>query len=350
MKILIVSSTFGQYGGIEAFVVALASQIEKWKEFDLRVCFKVMPGWELEDGWNESVQAKLNCPIDYVRRGELKLLRLIRWADVIHAQNTPPDVIFPAWLMRKKIVLTIHNWRRRGFGLHSILWGIGARLAQHRWYNSKFVWDTWEPKIKLEGSDCVPTVCRFPETSNPPEQRKGFLFIGRWIENKGIEDLVQAYARLNLDPAIWPLILVGDGPLKETVTGLIANHGLANVEMPGFIDDQRKANLLAAAKWLIAPARTREDMGLTPIEARSVGVPSIVTRDGGLPEAAGEAALIVEPGDIDGLSRALQQAASMSEVEYCERADLARESLKEYLRPMQFYRNSYLAMAAGGSE
>src|ERR1700685_2885786 len=114
--------------------------------------------------------------------------------------------------------------------------------------------------------------------------------------------------------------------------------------MPGFIDDTTKANRLAATCWLVAPARTREDLGLTPIEARSVGVPVIVTRDGGLPEAGGEAALIVEPGDIEELTDTLKRAASMSDEEYCKRAERGRETLKDYLRPMEFYRESYVAI------
>jgi glycosyltransferase involved in cell wall biosynthesis len=94
----------------------------------------------------------------------------------------------------------------------------------------------------------------------------------------------------------------------------------------------------------VAPARTREDLGLTPIEARSVGVPVIVTRDGGLPEAGGDAALIVEPGNIEQLAAALKQAAAMNEAEYGERAERGRETLKQFLRPMKFYRESYATL------
>jgi glycosyltransferase involved in cell wall biosynthesis len=171
--------------------------------------------------------------------------------------------------------------------------------------------------------------------------------MGRWIENKGIEDLVIAYSRAKLDPLQWPLTLVGDGHLRPQVELLIKTLGVKGVEMPGFIDDQSKARRLAAARWLVAPARTREDLGLTPIEARSVGVPAIVTRDGGLPEAAGDSALIVEPGNLEELTRALTSAAAMSEAEYVERGARGRETLKNYLRPMTFYRNSYAAVYHG---
>lgn len=288
--------------------------------------------------------ACLPCPVHYLSSGDLALTRLIHWADIVHGQNASPDIVFPARFFGKKLVLTIHNWRRRTLQIHSLLWGLGARLAHRRWYNSRFVWNTWEPGQKLKGSDCVPTVCLFSKASCAPANRKGFLFLGRWIENKGIEDLIMAYAQAELNPSQWPLTLVGDGPLRARVQALVASQGVKGVEMPGFVDEATKSRLLASARWLVAPARTREDLGLTPIEARSVGVPVIVTRDGGLPEAGGAAALLVEPGNILELTSALRQASRMSEVEYVERGESGRRTLTSFLRPMEFYRESYAGL------
>jgi glycosyltransferase involved in cell wall biosynthesis len=333
---------------MEAFVIALATEAQSWPRIEVQVCFKVVTGKEVGDDFRRAA-ATLTCPVHFTRRSSAKLLQLLRWADIVHGQNASPDVVFPSRIMGKRLVLTIHNWRQRKLDIHSILWGVAAQLAHRRWYNSRFVWNTWEPKKKRNGSDCVPTVCRLPQTWCPPAERKGFLFIGRWIENKGIEELVTAYSRAALDSRKWPLTLIGHGPLKPKVLSLIEELRVNGIEMPGFVDDQYKADRLASARWLVAPARTREDMGLTPIEARSVGVPVIVTRDGGLPEAGGEAALIVEPGDIEGLTGALKLAAAMSEEEYGSRAELGRKTLREYLRPWTFYRDSYFALLNGAS-
>ena len=343
LKILIATPSQGHYGGMEAFVIALAASGCTWPEVELQVCFKLVGGNELRNDL-KTAAACLPCPVHYLNSGNFALTKLIQWADIVHGQNASPDIVFPARLLGKKLVLTIHNWRQRKLQVHSILWGLGARMAHRRWYNSRFVWDTWEPGRKLPGSDCVPTVCLFPKTSCPPAHRKGFLFLGRWIENKGIEDLIMAYARAELNPAEWPLVLVGDGPLRSRVQALIVSQGVQGVAMPGFVDEPAKAKLLASTRWLVAPARTREDLGLTPIEARSVGVPVIVTRDGGLPEAGGASALIVEPGNIAELTAALRRAALMSEEEYVERGESGRTTLKSFLRPMEFYRESYAGL------
>ena len=262
----------------------LASAAGAWPEFEVQACFKLVGGHELRNDLKE-MASTLHCPVHYVHSGDFALLKLIRWADIVHGQNTSPDIIFPALLLGRKVVLTIHNWRRRNLGLHSLLWGLGARLAHRRWYISEFVWKTWEPGRKATGSECVPSAHHLPGVWYPPAERKGFLFLGRWIENKGIEDLVTAYSQSRLDPLRWPLTLLGHGPLRPAVQALIARLGVAGVEMPGFLDEKSKAKRLASCRWLVAPSNTREDMGITPIEARSAGVPAIVTRDGGLPEA-----------------------------------------------------------------
>lgn len=343
MKILIVTPSQGHYGGMEGFTIELASTIKAWPEFEVQVCFKLVGKRELKSDLQQ-MASTLDCKVHYVHSGDFKLIKLTRWADIVHGQNASPDIIFPAWILRKKLVLTVHHWRRRGLGIHPILWGAGVKLAHRRWYISTFVWNTWEPKKKSKGSDCVPSVHHLPGVWYPPAERKGFLFMGRWIENKGIEDLVVAYSRAKLDPVRWPLILLGHGPLKPAVQSLIADLGITGVEMPGFLEEKMKAKRLASCRWLVAPSNTREDMGVTPIEARSAGVPVIVTRDGGLPEAGGEAALVVEPGNIAELTEALKSAAAMSDEEYCQRGEHGRNTLKDYLRPVEFYRDSYNAV------
>lgn len=339
-KLLIIGSSQGVYGGIEAYMIALAEAASAWDEYEVKLCFKIVQGMEpISNLVNSARTACTN--VHYVRRGTNELLSLIRWADVLHVQNMPPDIVFPARLLGKEILLTVHNRRLPGASLHNLIWRLSIKTANQRWYNSNFVWQTWEGNDKAGNSSCVPTVCRLPTGWCPPDERKGFLFVGRWIINKGIEELLKAYAQNQFDPEEWPLTILGDGPLKPTVLALIEELGLKGVRMPGFVDDEQKEQYLASTRWLLAPARTQEDLGLTPIEARSVGVPAIVTRDGGLPEAGGPAALIAEPGDVADLAQRMQQAAQMSSVEYAQRGLTGQQSLDSFLKPMIFYRNAY---------
>ena len=63
-------------------------------------------------------------------------------------------------------------------------------------------------------------VSRMPHKESATYNRKGFLFIGRWVPNKGIRILLEAYRQVSPDPELWPLTLVGDGPLHNEVKKL----------------------------------------------------------------------------------------------------------------------------------
>jgi glycosyltransferase involved in cell wall biosynthesis len=118
--------------------------------------------------------------------------------------------------------------------------------------------------------------------------------------------------------------------------------------MTGFLDDRQKAAALAHAKWLVAPSHWREPFGLVALEARSVGIPCIVTRDGGLPEAAGREALLCAPGDADALAASLRHAAAMPDDEYAARATRTHDSLRDALVPAGFYPEAYRRLVSAG--
>ncbi|MGO9803439.1 MAG: glycosyltransferase family 4 protein [Steroidobacteraceae bacterium] len=336
MRILLAAPTFGVYGGIEVFVMTLADWLRRSTPHEIRVCFKVVKGCEVAPAV-EGECRRLGIECSFVRRGSAGLLRNIRWADLVHGNTCSPDIALLSKVTGRPLVLTVHNWFRGRQGLRNRAWYRCNRLADWRTYNSQFVLRTWEPGGPYPGSDLIPTVSVLPQRATDPQARRGFFFISRLIENKGVDILVKAYARARIDKIRWPLTIAGAGPLGQWARDYIARNAVTGVDIAGFLSEEEKARRMADAMWLVAPPNTQEDMGLTPIEARNVGVPAIVTRDGGLPEAAGPAALVCAPGDVMELAGLLERAASMSASEYQERAALARESLRAYLRPLSDY-------------
>lgn len=342
-KVLIVSPCQGSYGGIEAFVLAVVEAARREPDIEVRLCLKRVKAFVLQTTLKAILKGE---DVIYADRGaDRDLLEAIRWADVVHLQNAPPDVTAFTKLLRKPLAMTIHNYMGRPMSAHRLLWRFSAALANERWYNSQFVWDTWEPHRKRAGSRKVPTVSKLPEGWTPPEQRRGFVFIGRWIANKGIETLVDAYAQARLDREKWPLALLGEGPLRRLIEYAIQKRGVAGVRVLGFVDEAMKTAEIQNARWIVVPPNTKEDFGLTAVEARHLGVPCIITRDGGLPEAGGRQALICEPNDPAALAQLLEQAAAMSETEYAERAMRTREELATELEPMEFYAQAYRRLA-----
>jgi glycosyltransferase involved in cell wall biosynthesis len=336
MRILLAAPTFGVYGGIEVFVMTLADWLCKNTPHEIRVCFKVVKGCEMAPAL-QSECVRLGLEYHFVRRGSAGLLASIRWADLVHSNTCSPDIALLTKLTGRPLVLTVHNWFRGQRGMRNRIWYVCNRIADWRTYNSAFVLRSWEPDGTRSASDLIPTVSILPHSEVTPPQRRGFFFIARLIENKGVDVLVKAYERARIDKARWPLTIAGEGPLGQWARSYIAEHAVTGIDIIGFLSEEEKARRMAAAMWLVAPPNTKEDMGLTPIEARSVGVPAIVTRDGGLPESGGPAALLCAPGDVAELTSALERAAAMSEGEYRERASLAKESLRTYLRPISDY-------------
>jgi len=338
IKLLLVSPCFGTYGGIEAFVLAVAEAVRREPDFSVRICLKKTKGFALHPGLAGMLRHEA---VLFVNRAGRELADAIKWSDVVHLQNASPDVVVLAKFFSKPVVLTIHNHMQREWSLHHLLWRISARLADGRWYNSDFVRQTWEGNRKLRGSRKVPTISKLPQGWTPPEQRRGFVFVGRWITNKGIETLVDAYAQSEIDRAAWPLVLIGDGPLRPAIKARIDNYGLHDIQIAGFVDEVTKADRMKNARWIVVPPHTKEDFGLTAIEARNLGVPCIITRDGGLPEAGGRQALVCEPDNPRALANLLERAARMTEAEYLDRANRTREELQHELEPMDFYAQSY---------
>ena len=155
---------------------------------------------------------------------------------------------------------------------------------------------------------------------------------------------MEAYARLKADPKEWPITMLGDGPLREEVLRTIEVRGIQGVKLPGFVTESERHRYTRNAKWMITPPHTKEDLGLTPLEARSVGVPCIATLDGGISETAGPHALFCKPGCVNSLANRLQDAVEMSESEYEQKSLLTKEGLDDYVRPLDQYAENYVQL------
>jgi glycosyltransferase involved in cell wall biosynthesis len=340
VRVLLVSPCFGAYGGVEAFVFAVADAVRRDPRFDVRICFKRVADFSLQPALEAYCQAA--GQVQFCDRASLQLWSAIAWADVVHAQNASPDVALMTAMQRKPLALTIHDFLPQTPWARRVSWQASARAASARWYNSRSVWDTWEPHGARPRSARVPTVSRFERVPSAPGPRQGFLFVGRLVDSKGADVLLDAYQQAALDPALWPLTIVGDGPMRATLEQRANAARLKGVRFAGFVDDGTKAQLLASAKWLVAPSHAHEGLGLVVLEARHTGVPCIITRHGGLPEAGGRDAIVCDPGDVSSLAAALRTAASMPDDEYQSRSRRTREDLDSELVPLTFYPEAYL--------
>jgi glycosyltransferase involved in cell wall biosynthesis len=355
LKILMLAPCLGKFGGIETFCLTLIEDLIH-KGASVRLLRKKVVGFqddgsiqrnenEILSSWTEEKSKRFSSQFVSPRDSQIKTA--IQESDLVHLHNPMVEGVWHAKKFNKPCVMTIYNWRRKGIYPRLLAWRWAVSQVDRRWYISEFVWDSWEKK-RRQGSARLPVVSRMSQRETTPNKRKGFLFIGRWIPNKGIRILLEAYARLEANPQEWPLTMLGDGPLLEEVLNIIEDQRIQGVQLPGFVSESERHRYTREAKWMVTPPHTKEDLGLTPLEARSVGVPCIATTDGGVQETAGPHALFCKPRDIDSLVECMQKAILMEDSQYQELSRLAKVDLKQYVRPLDEYAMDYLSLINKG--
>lgn len=147
------------------------------------------------------------------------------------------------------------------------------------------------------------------------------LSVGRLHPVKRLDILIDAAARWqDLNPV--PLVLVaGDGPLSSDLAARISRTK-APVRLLGHRNDV--ADLLAASDLAVVTSDS-ETRQMFAQEALRVGKPLIATRAGGIPALVGDAAVLIEPGDIDGVDQAVRGLLSQPD----ERERLAEAGPKQ---------------------
>lgn len=138
------------------------------------------------------------------------------------------------------------------------------------------------------------------------------LALGRQVAVKGFDLLLRAFATaadgLGLDGL--SLVVAGDGPERSHLAGLAEELGIAGrVHLPGRLDRGQVAAVMAAAEALIVPSRV-EAFGIVVLEGLRAGLPTVATSRGGVAEFAGEAAVLVDPTDLDALASALTRVVT----------------------------------------
>lgn len=139
--------------------------------------------------------------------------------------------------------------------------------------------------------------------------------VGRLVEKKGFDVLVDAIAVLARDGLYLPCVIAGTGPLEDALRGQIEQLGLAElVTLAGPLPQSRVCELVStsavfAAPCVVAPDGNADGLPTVLLEAMALGTACISTRVTGIPEAVRheETGLLVEPGDPVGLAAALSR-------------------------------------------
>ncbi|MDE2483080.1 MAG: glycosyltransferase [bacterium] len=167
-----------------------------------------------------------------------------------------------------------------------------------------------------------------------PERGRYVGYVGRLTREKGIDELISAFALLRANGTEAGLLVVGGaqrGSRVPELRALAARFGVAeHVHFLGAIPNARVADAFRAADVVAVPSHY-EAFGLVALEARACGVPVVASDVGGLRDlvtpASGGAR--VAPGDLAGWARELGAALEPGELQR-RRARVLHEGVGPY--------------------
>ena len=146
------------------------------------------------------------------------------------------------------------------------------------------------------------------EYFSPGESGRGseptVLYAGSIEPRKGIIDLIDAWESLPRRPR---LVLAGSSGWKNARIRRRVEPYLAagEIVVTGYVSREKLRELYRTATVFVYPSHF-EGFGLPVLEAMACGAPVITTTAAAIPEAAGDAAMLVSPGRPDELARALR--------------------------------------------
>ncbi len=270
-----------------------------------------------------------------------------------YAPNAGLVAMLAAWLTRRPV--RIHTFAgqvwvtQRGLARLVLKWAdrLIAALATHVLSDSPSQRDFLieqgiapANKISVLGGGSIPGVdiARFAPS---PERRAAvrselgiprdavvFLYVGRLKRDKGVLELVPAFAQVAGDLPQAALLIVGpDEEELEAQLPRLAGVHAKRLYRVGFTQEVDK--YMAAADVLCLPSY-REGFGIVIIEGASCELPALASRIYGVVDAVaeGETGLLHAPGDIAGIAQIMRRYLERGE----ERKQMGREARERVLR------------------
>ncbi len=236
-----------------------------------------------------------SCQAMSVVGGTLGIARVVHVRWTITAQEA-------SWWARRGVeaVLCISQWMRDEFG------DVSGTVFESSDVEVLFDAVDWVGEGEADRGEA-----HSPLKRGSPGGVPGALgYSGQLIESKGLDLVIEAMGRLKQSDRPRLLVAGEDtqagGAYKQQLKALAEQHGVLDaIDWLGFIDDV--SALHAQVTAMVCPSRV-EPLGLVPLEAARLGVPTIANRVGGLAETIidDQTGMLVEP-KVDAWAAALVQ-------------------------------------------
>jgi len=178
------------------------------------------------------------------------------------------------------------------------------------------------------------------------------LYVGSERPRKNLDSLFEAFAMLKKEFPDLKLLKVGpvgryDMYRRASGKKLVRLGITRDVAFIDYVSEQDLVSYYCSAALLAYPS-LYEGFGLPPLEAMACGCPVVTSNTSSLPEVVGEAGIMVDPYDVDGLAQAMRRVLTDSKL----RDDMVRKGLEQskkfsWEKAAEQTREVYEKLAAG---
>lgn len=251
-------------------------------------------------------------------------------ADVIHVHAIGPALLVPyAKLLGMKVVFTHHgpDYDRDKWGIVAKMMlklgeSMGCRFADHVIVISDVIKSLIAQRCgRTKNVHLIyngvpePDVCDYPEYFEELGIEKGKFILGmcRFVPEKHLHDLVEAYVKLKSEkriPEDVRLVLAGDTDFEDDYSRRLKQLAKSNdVVLTGFIRGKRLHSLLTNALCYSLPS-SHEGLPIALLEAMSYGLPVIISSIPANLEVGLDVSCYHPVGDVDALASGLEAVAT----------------------------------------
>jgi glycosyltransferase involved in cell wall biosynthesis len=157
------------------------------------------------------------------------------------------------------------------------------------------------------------------------------LFVGRLVEGKGVEILLDAVHQLVGTNSRLRIVIAGDGPLMEPLTKQVKKLSLKHhIRFAGPVQQGQLPRLYQSARIVVVPSVVPEGLGLVLIEALGCGRPVVASALGAIRSVIrdGDNGLLARPGDARDLAEKIRNLLDDEDL-YHTMASRSRASVLE---------------------
>lgn len=160
-------------------------------------------------------------------------------------------------------------------------------------------------------------------------QGEYILYVGTLQPRKNLIRLIEAFYKVK-NQAIKLVVVGKKGWMYEEIFTQVKKLGIEKeVLFTGFVPDEDLPIFYQKAKCL-ALVSLYEGFGLPVLEAMSYGTPVVVSKVSSLPEIAGEAGILVEPGDTDNIAQGILKILEMNERDYQQLSEKCKKQAAKF--------------------